>query len=55
MVYISSVLVNRMLEEAKSAYPYECCGLLVGNNGSKKEVCEVYPVENKNKERIDMK
>lgn len=52
MIYISSDLVNRMLEEAKSAYPHECCGLLVGNNkGSRKEVCEVYPVENKNKER----
>lgn len=52
MIYISSDLVNKMLEEAKSAYPHECCGLLVGNNkGSRKEVCEVYPVENKNKER----
>ncbi len=51
MVYISSNLVNKMLEEAKSAYPFECCGFLVGNNSSRKEVCDIYPVENKNKER----
>jgi proteasome lid subunit RPN8/RPN11 len=41
-----------MLKEAKTAYPYECCGLLVGNsNESGKVVHEVYPVENKNKVR----
>jgi proteasome lid subunit RPN8/RPN11 len=41
-----------MLKEAKIAYPYECCGLLVGNsNNSRKVVHKIYPVENKNKER----
>ena len=41
-----------MLKEAKTAYPYECCGLLVGDsNDSGKVVREVYPVENKNKVR----
>ncbi len=41
-----------MLKEAKTAYPHECCGLLVGDsNDSGKVVREVYPVENKNKVR----
>lgn len=41
-----------MLKEAKIAYPYECCGLLVGHsNNSGKVVHKIYPVENKNKER----
>ncbi len=52
MIYASLNLVNKMLKEAKSAYPFECCGLLVGNSSSsRREVCEIYPVENKNKER----
>ncbi|GAX62011.1 metal-dependent protease of the PAD1/JAB1 superfamily [Candidatus Scalindua japonica] len=41
-----------MLKEAKTAYPHECCGLLVGTiRDSEKTVHEVYPVENKNKVR----
>ena len=41
-----------MLKEAKIAYPYECCGLLVGNsNNSGKVVHKIYSVENKNKVR----
>ena len=52
MIQINQHLVNRMLKEAKAAYPHECCGLLVGNsNDSGKAVREVYPVENKNKVR----
>jgi proteasome lid subunit RPN8/RPN11 len=43
-----------MLKEAKTAYPYECCGLLVGNNNDTgKVVREIYPVENKNKGRAE--
>jgi proteasome lid subunit RPN8/RPN11 len=43
-----------MLKEAKNAYPYECCGLLVGNNNDTgKAVHEIYPVENKNKVRAE--
>ena len=43
-----------MLKEAKTAYPHECCGLLVGDsNDSGKVVREVYPVENKNKVRAE--
>jgi len=43
-----------MLKEAKTAYPYECCGLLVGNNNDTgKAVHEIYPVENKNKVRAE--
>ncbi len=43
-----------MLKEAKNAYPYECCGLLVGNKNDKgKVVHEIYPVENKNKVRAE--
>ncbi len=43
-----------MLKEAKTAYPYECCGLLVGNNNDTgKVVHEIYPVENKNKVRAE--
>ncbi len=51
MIYINQDLFNKMLKEAKTAYPYECCGILVGSNSSKKEVCGIYPVENKNKVR----
>ncbi len=52
MIHINRHLENRMLKEAKVAYPHECCGLLVGNsNDSGKVVHEVYPVENKNKVR----
>jgi proteasome lid subunit RPN8/RPN11 len=41
-----------MLKEAKTAYPHECCGLIVGKiNDSGKVVHDVYPVENKNKVR----
>ncbi|MHC4307176.1 MAG: Mov34/MPN/PAD-1 family protein [Planctomycetota bacterium] len=52
MIHINQHLVNRMLKEAKTAYPHECCGLLVGDsNDSGKKIHEVYPVENKNKVR----
>ncbi|MDP6923659.1 MAG: Mov34/MPN/PAD-1 family protein [Candidatus Scalindua sp.] len=52
MIHINRHLENRMLKEAKTAYPHECCGLLVGNsNDSGRVVREVYPVENKNKVR----
>ena len=52
MIHINQHLVNRMLKEAKAAYPHECCGLFVGTiNDSGKKVHEVYPVENKNKVR----
>ncbi len=52
MIHINQHLVNRMLKEAKTAYPHECCGLFVGTiNDSGKIVHEVYPVENKNKVR----
>ena len=52
MIYINQHLVNRMLKEAKVAYPHECCGLFVGTiSDSGKKVHEVYPVENKNKVR----
>ena len=52
MIHINQHLVNRMLKEAKTAYPHECCGLLVGNNNDLgKVVRAVYPVENKNKVR----
>jgi proteasome lid subunit RPN8/RPN11 len=40
-----------MLKEAKASYPYECCGLLIGNNNSGKVAHEIYPVENKNRVR----
>ena len=50
MIYIGQEKVNKILEEAKAGYPYECCGLLVGDK-SKNKVCAVYPVENKNKVR----
>lgn len=54
MVHIKQNLISRMLKEAKAAYPYECCGLLVGNNNvSGKVVQEIYPVENKNKVRAE--
>ncbi len=49
MIHINQHLVNRMLKEAKTAYPHECCGLFVGTiSDSGKKVYEVYPVENKN-------
>ncbi len=52
MIHISRHLINRMLKEAKTAYPHECCGLIVGKiDDSGKVVHGVYPVENKNKER----
>jgi proteasome lid subunit RPN8/RPN11 len=52
VIHINQHLVNRMLKEAKAAYPHECCGLFVGTiNDSGKKVHEVYPVENKNKVR----
>ena len=52
MIHINLHLINRMLKEAKTAYPHECCGLIVGKiNDSGKVVHDVYPVENKNKVR----
>ena len=52
MIHINQHLINRMLKEARTAYPYECCGLLVGSkDNTGKVVNEAYPVENKNKVR----
>jgi len=51
LIYINEQVINKLLENAKSTYPFECCGILVGRNNSKKEVLEFYPVENKNRER----
>ncbi len=51
MIFIEQSIVNRLLEEAKSSYPFECCGILVGSTDVKKVVHEIYPVENKNKVR----
>jgi len=54
VIHVKQHLINRMLKEAKTAYPYECCGLLVGNsNDTGKVVHEIYPVENKNKVRAE--
>ncbi|MCP5008039.1 MAG: M67 family metallopeptidase [Planctomycetes bacterium] len=39
------------MEDAKSSYPFECCGILVGSYDAEKIVHEIYPVENRNEER----
>ncbi|MCP4267916.1 MAG: M67 family metallopeptidase [Candidatus Brocadiaceae bacterium] len=52
MIHINQHLINKMLVEARTAYPHECCGLIVGNiKDSGKVVHDVCPVENKNKVR----
>lgn len=44
-------MVNRLVEEAKASYPFECCGILTGSTGAGKVVHEIHPVENRNTER----
>jgi proteasome lid subunit RPN8/RPN11 len=48
MLNIPKTVFDGMLEDAKSAYPDECCGVLVGKG---KDVREARRVENINRER----
>jgi proteasome lid subunit RPN8/RPN11 len=44
---ISSVLLNQIRDHGKEAYPYECCGLLLGSaEGPAKTVVDLRPVQN---------
>ena len=51
MIVISSNNLEKIHKHAREAYPFECCGILVGLLADKKEVKEVRGVENINKER----
>lgn len=51
MLIISNNNLEKILNHAREAYPYECCGILVGLLGEKKEVKEIRGVKNINKER----
>ncbi len=51
MIYISQDKINEIQKYAESSYPHECCGLLIGKAGSRKEVLKIYPVKNRNVER----
>ncbi len=55
MICIDNNLFQQMIDHAKETYPFECCGLLVGNYKSdkEKEILEIYSVENRNKERAN--
>lgn len=49
MIKLSEKLMAEIKRHAESAYPHECCGLLVGrieDGGSTRAVVETYPVEN---------
>ncbi len=46
-LHISEVLLDRIREHGRSAYPHECCGLLLGQaNGEGKSVLDLRPVAN---------
>jgi proteasome lid subunit RPN8/RPN11 len=44
---VPTLLLERIREHGRTAYPQECCGLLLGRaNGSGKSVVELRPLEN---------
>ena len=51
MILISTNNLEKIYRHVREAYPLECCGVLVGLLGDKREVREVIKVENMNKER----
>lgn len=51
MIYINQAKINEIQIHAESSYPHECCGLLIGKTGSRREVLKIYPLSNKNVER----
>lgn len=54
MIIINKDNLNIIKEHAKKAYPYECCGLLVGRDaGSEKDVIEIHALTNLNTERAN--
>lgn len=53
MIQIPKKVLNSILQEAKKAYPNECCGLLIGKNeNGKKNVIRITPITNINKTRM---
>ena len=52
MIVISNYNLQKIHKHAREAYPFECCGILVGLFGDKKEVKEVREVKNINKDRV---
>ncbi len=51
MIYITQDKINEIQKHAESSYPCECCGLLIGKCGSKREVLKICPIRNRNVER----
>lgn len=51
MIYITQDKINEIQKHAESSYPYECCGLLIGKCGSKREVLKIHSIRNRNVER----
>ncbi len=53
-ISINRGLYEEMLLHAKGDYPHECCGLIAGRYGEQvKEAVCIYPVQNKNNERLN--
>jgi proteasome lid subunit RPN8/RPN11 len=53
MIKIPKKVLNSILQEAKKAYPNECCGLLIGKNkDGQKNVVHINPITNINKTRM---
>ncbi|MBQ1337778.1 MAG: Mov34/MPN/PAD-1 family protein, partial [Thermoguttaceae bacterium] len=50
---IEDALLTQILEAAEKAYPFECCGILLGSaDGAVKEIKEVRNVVSGEKQRV---
>lgn len=52
MIFISEEQIVEIKQHGERAFPFECCGLLIGNFGEQgeKTVAEIFPVENAKEE-----
>lgn len=51
MVEIKQGILQKILDHARTSYPHECCGILLGNLTSPKHITDAVKAENTNKER----
>lgn len=51
MIEIHHLLLQRIYQQAKKSYPYECCGILIGRNQERKRVEDILETENQEVQR----
>lgn len=51
MLTITREILREIARHGRQAYPAECCGILVGSKGERKEILRAYPARNLREDR----